>query len=120
MDAELVEKDGGRYVAATAGVRLLDSAKNAVDLVGLCGGYQANKLLLYSDNLPEGFFDLSTGEAGEILQKLRNYRVKLALVLLPGTRRTARFEEMAAEENRGREFHVFDGRDEAEQWLLGL
>jgi len=32
------------------------------------------RALLYSSNLPPAFFDLSSREAGTVLQKLRNYR----------------------------------------------
>jgi len=75
--------------------------------------------LLYSENLTERFFDLSSREAGEILQKLRTYQVRLAVVL-PQDRQTlsSRFGELMIEENRDRYFHLFEERPQAESWLL--
>jgi len=37
-------------------------------------------LIVYRESLPEAFFDLKTGLAGEILQKFSNYRMRLAIV----------------------------------------
>jgi MFS-type transporter involved in bile tolerance (Atg22 family) len=74
--------------------------------------------LLYAENLPPAFFDLSSGQAGAILQKLRNYGVRLAVVLAPGAVQTSsRFGEMVAEERQGRDFGLFATRDAAEAWL---
>ncbi len=42
--------------------------------------YESDALVLYKENLPEAFFDLKTGLAGEILQKFSNYRMRLAIV----------------------------------------
>jgi hypothetical protein len=38
--------------------------------------HRAGSALLYSPNLTERFFGLSSGEAGAILEKLRNYRLR--------------------------------------------
>ncbi len=40
----------------------------------------ADGILLRKENLPEQFFDLKSGFAGEMLQKFSNYRRKLAIV----------------------------------------
>jgi hypothetical protein len=40
----------------------------------------SDSLVVYSGMLPEGFFDLRTGIAGEFLQKISNYRMKLSVV----------------------------------------
>jgi hypothetical protein len=59
------------------------------------------------------FFDLSSGEAGDVLEKLRRYQIRLAIVCAPGvTRFSSRFREILADDLR-----VFDTRDEARQWL---
>ena len=59
-----------------------------------------------------------SGQAGAILQKLRNYRVRLAVVCPAGTVQfSSRFGEVLAEEGRGRFFGAFDTRREAVEWL---
>jgi hypothetical protein len=37
-------------------------------------------MIIHSSSLPQKFFELKTGIAGEILQKFSNYRMKLAIV----------------------------------------
>ncbi|HCM60508.1 MAG TPA: hypothetical protein DIS74_09080 [Bacteroidales bacterium] len=39
-----------------------------------------HKSHIHADSFAAGFFDLRTGLAGEILQKLSNYRMRLAIV----------------------------------------
>lgn len=39
-----------------------------------------NRIVLHCDALDESFFDLSSGLAGEILQKVSNYGLQLAIV----------------------------------------
>src|SRR4051794_17880802 len=60
--------------------RLLAAPEDVVDLIGACFEQRVRAVLLYADNLTPRFFDLSSGEAGTILQKLRNYRMRLAVV----------------------------------------
>jgi len=36
-------------------------------------------MIIYKESLPERFFDLKSGFAGEVLQKFSNYRTKLAI-----------------------------------------
>ena len=42
--------------------------------------HSADALVLPKENLPEAFFDLRTGLAGEVLQKCTNYQMKIAIV----------------------------------------
>lgn len=74
--------------------------------------------MLYASNLTPHFFDLSSGEAGDILQKLQNYRIHLAVICPPGTVAfSSRFHELMAEFKRSRAFGVFPSRPEALAWL---
>ena len=56
-------------------------------LVEACASARSQDALLHPSNLPPEFFDLSTGIAGEYLQKWRNYRVRVAVLCPPGSRR---------------------------------
>jgi Domain of unknown function (DUF4180) len=51
--------------------------------------------------LPEEFFDLSSGTAGAMLQKFRNYGVRIAVVRSQGLLLSSKFGEVIAEENLG-------------------
>jgi hypothetical protein len=91
---------------------------DATRLVEACLSHRVGSVLLYAQNLPERFFDLSSGQAGAILQKLRNYHVRLAVVCRPGSVQfSSRFAEMVAEARRGRSFGVFETREAALEWL---
>jgi PadR family transcriptional regulator, regulatory protein AphA len=118
MNLHVVEKPGCRYVEGAASEELLQSERNAVELIGLCGEYDAQRLLLYDRNLPAAFFDLKTGLAGAILQKFVTYHMKVALVI-QSAQVHGRFKEFVVEANRGSHFHAFDNKDEAERWLTG-
>jgi hypothetical protein len=87
--------------------------------VEACFSAKVNSALLYAPNLPEKFFDLSSGEAGIILQKLRNYRIRIAVVWTPNDAplMSDRFREMADEEKRSTHFRVFESRQAAQEWL---
>jgi hypothetical protein len=89
-------------------------------VVEACFSGGVSSALLYAPNLTEGFFDLSSGEAGAVLQKLRNYRIRLAVVCVPGSVRfSRRFHELVAEESGGEHFRVFESAQMARQWLCG-
>jgi len=60
---------------------LITDAQSALDLMATVryetGG---DRIALYKENIADAFFVLSTGLAGEILQKFVNYGAKLAIV----------------------------------------
>ena len=107
-----------RIVEGPTGVPLLTAGESARPIVEACFSEHASLALLYAENMAPEFFDLSSGNAGAVLQQLRNYGVRLAVVAtLDRQRGSTRFGEMVAEERAGREFGVFGSRDEALDWL---
>lgn len=118
MTMTLVEINDVRFVEGQPEQAFLRRWQDATDLVGACGEQDATAALLYPANLPPAFFDLSSGEAGEILQKMQNYRLRLAVVCPPGSVKfSTRFRDLLAEVHLGREFGVFETRDDAVAWL---
>jgi hypothetical protein len=95
--------------------------RDAADLVSLmeeCFAVPTRSALLYADNLPPGFFDVSSQQAGAFLQKLRNYRLRVAVVAPTGSvEMSSRFGELMAAEQRDRAFGLFDSRADALVWL---
>lgn len=73
--------------------------------------------LLDSALLPSEFFDLRTRFAGEFVQKLVNYGLRVAAVFPPDAGRGERFGEFVDELRRGQSFRTFSARAEAEAWL---
>lgn len=118
MNLTRVEEPGLLFVEGAPDQPLLASSRDTNRLLEVCFAEQVGAALLYAANLPAAFFDISTGEAGEILQKLRNYRVRLAVVCPPGgVAMSRRFGELLADELGGAHFGVFDDRPAACAWL---
>jgi hypothetical protein len=59
---------------------IIGNAEDGVQLLGDLYYQDFDKIIIYEKNITPDFFNLSTGIAGEILQKFSNYRVRLAIV----------------------------------------
>lgn len=118
MELTLSDAAGVRCVEGPPGAPLLARAQDVDRLTEACFAEAASAALLYAPNLPASFFDISSGDAGAILQKLRTYRIRLAVVCPPGSVKLShRFGELVADERRGPYFGVFDTRQQAAEWL---
>jgi hypothetical protein len=118
MNAEVIDEGGIRVVEGQPGQCFMSTVEDARLVVEACLSAGIDAALLYSQNMTDGFFDLSSGQAGAILQMLRNYRVRLAVVCPPeSTHFSSRFGELVAEERRGPFFGIFETRSAAREWL---
>ena len=108
----------GGYVEGPAEVELLRKVDDVNVVIEACFSARIRSALLYAPNMTARFFDLSSGEAGAILQKFRTYRIRVALVCPPDSVRfSSRFPELMAEENRLPYFRFFESADAAREWL---
>lgn len=82
-----------------------------------CMEHGSRALLFGEGALPAAFFDLRSGVAGELVQKLVNYDVRMAAVVPDLALHPVRFREFAREANQGRQFRFFATRQEAIAWL---
>ncbi len=113
-----VDEAGVVAVEGPAGQTVLVAAGDVDRLLEACFGANAEAALLYAENLPPAFFDLSSGVAGVILQKLRQYGVRLAVVrAADAPAASTRFGELVAEEQTRRDFGIFDSRAAARSWM---
>jgi hypothetical protein len=117
VNVQIVREKGRVYAKGTRGQPLLNNERDVLDLISFCGEHDTDRVLLFSENLPDTFFDLKSGEAGMILQKFVNYRMKVAAILPPSLIR-GKFGDFALETNRGVRFRIFQRQDEAERWLV--
>ena len=96
-----------------AGEPFVTRAKDASRIAEACWSMQSRLALLHPENLPSHFFDLSSGEAGEIHDKLRRFRITLAIVCPTGSVTfSSRFREILCDD-----LQVFDTVDAARAWL---
>jgi len=59
---------------------LITSTQDALDMMGNADYTGARSIIVYKHQVDPEFFNLSSGLAGEILQKFSNYQMKLAIV----------------------------------------
>lgn len=90
---------------------------DALELISACYEHSAHAVLLESAALPEPFFVLATRFAGEFVQKLVNYRLRVGAVFPVGGAYSERFLEYVGEASDGPQFRTFATRDEALAWL---
>lgn len=119
MPIRLIEKDGTKFVALDASASPLREEKDAMDVIAACWEHGVSRVLLPADALSDDFFRLRTGLAGQVLQKLTNYRIKTAIVVTDERAVQGKAKEMLAELNKGSEFRAFADADAAERWLIG-
>jgi hypothetical protein len=113
MSLHVTEQHGVRLVEGEPGVAIMRVPQDATLVLEACLSARARAALLYPENVTPRFFDLSSAEAGEVLEKLRRFRVRLAIVCPPGAVRfSSRFAEVC-----GDDLQTFPSRAEACVWL---
>jgi hypothetical protein len=111
--------EGSTFLEGQPGQPYIRRADDITSLIEQCFSARTRRALLYGDNLPPAFFDVSSQQAGEILQKLRSYGVRVAVVAPPGSvAMSSRFHELMAAEQRDGAFGVFEDREAALAWLI--
>lgn len=87
------------------------SGADAADLVGAAWGAGASVVALPLERLDPAFLTLSSGLAGEVIQKFVNYGLRLALVgdISAASARSMALKDFIYESNRGR--HVWFAPD---------
>ena len=90
------------------------------EMVIKCIEEGAESLLLDEANLPQEFFDLSSGLLGELLHKTSTYRIPVALVVQDPKRYSANFQSFLREANQGNSIRSFSSRQDAIQWLEAI
>jgi hypothetical protein len=74
------ETFNGKKIAFVSEEIKLNAYDEFIDLLGNANYQGATGIIIRQAQLPDGFFDLKTGVAGEILQKFSNYRMKLSII----------------------------------------
>lgn len=106
------------YVVSRTSEQFILTAQDFLDLLALGGEHGANLFVLEDVNFTAGFYDLKTGLAGEVLQKLSNYNCRLAIVGMFAMVRSERFRELMSESNKGAQLRFAGRREEIMGWLL--
>ena len=115
----ILQKNADRlYGEFHSSAQIINSVRDFLDLLTWGTEHGTEVYLLRDTNFAPEFYDLSTGLAGEILQKVSNYRQRLAIFGSFGMVSSARFREFMVESNKGTTVGFFREKTEAVQWLL--
>ena len=79
-----------------------------------------NKIALNKDAVVQKFFILSTGLAGEILQKFINYQIKIAIYGDYSKYTSKPLKDFIYESNNGKDIFFVENEDEAIKMLSKL
>ena len=106
------------YAASCSSEQFIRSVQDFLDLLTWGTEHGTDLYLLRDTNFTPEFFDLSTGLAGEILQKVSNYRQRLAIVGSFEMVTSKRFQEFMTESNKGTTVCFLRQQEKALRWLL--
>ena len=83
------------------------------DFLDLIASSPSDTIALDREALPEAFFDLRSGIAGEMLQKASNYRRRLAILGMTGDAKGRALADFIRESNRTGKVVFVPGLEEA-------
>lgn len=121
MNIEHLKEYGTDIAAVTSETVLITDAQSALDLA-MSVKYEtsATKLVLDKRIFCEDFFILSTGIAGEILQKFINYHIKAAIYGDYSRYTSKPLKDFIYESNNGKDFFFVSTKEEAAEKLSGI
>ncbi len=97
---------------------IISSPQDILDLLmSVQYHYGWDKVMLHTTNISPDFFDLKTGFAGEILQKVSNYRFKLFIVGDISTYSSKSFKDFVRESNRMKQVVFLKDKSEIDSVL---
>jgi len=79
MNIKIHQINGNNIAELLEDSFIIGELQDAIDLLAESNYLGAGKIVIHENQLPADFFDLKTGLAGEILQKVSNYRMHLAV-----------------------------------------
>lgn len=92
-------------IAKASDAATINTVQDVLDLLGNASYQGSDRIIVKETNLNAEFFNLSSGLAGEILQKISNYYKKLAIIGNFERYKSKALEAFIVECNRGD--HIF-------------
>ena len=118
MDIEHIKKNGVDIAVVSGEEKCITDAVSALELA-MTVRYEtgAERIAIDKSVIAEDFFILSTGMAGEILQKFINYHIKAAIWGDYSRYTSKPLKDFLYESNHGRDFFFVETRQDAIQRL---
>jgi len=104
--SECIEMHGVRVVRLFPQGPLLSRGSDAIEWVSVLSSCEAQMLVIPRERLPEAFFELRTGLAGELMQKFTTYGARVAVLgdCSQEIAESRSFASLVLESNRGDRF----------------
>lgn len=114
MEFKKIEQNNGQCVVVQSDVPVLTDGQSAIDLL-MRARYEAGtkNIAIAKGMVAEDFFILSTGLAGEILQKFINYGGRIAIYGDYSRYTSKPLHDFIYESNQGRDVFFVDSEAEA-------
>lgn len=118
MQIKVIERNGVKCAAVTDPEKLITDAQSALDVL-MSAKYEAGTKNIVIDKklVAEDFFILSTGLAGEILQKFINYGGRIAIYGDYSRYTSKPLKDFIYESNKGKDVFFASSEDEAVDML---
>lgn len=118
METKVIEKNGISTAVVWSDVVLIKDTQSALDLM-MTIKYETDctNIALNKEAIVDDFFVLSTGMAGEILQKFMNYGIHFAIYGDFSGYTSKALHDFIYESNNGHDFCFVATEDEAVDWL---
>ena len=92
---------------------IISQVQDVLDLIGDLGTENCSSLIIRQQNLHPDFFNLKTRLAGEILQKISNYRFRIAITGDFSMYNSKSFQDFLRESNSGNRVFFLNNTDDA-------
>ncbi len=119
MNIDIIEHNDIPIALVSAEGIIINSEQDALDLLANCGYQGADSIIIDEHNLSPHFFELSTGLAGNMLQKFSNYRMRLAIVGSFDKYDSKSLRDFIYESNKAKRINFVSSADEAKAVLTG-
>ena len=119
MSVRHYDLHGFRVVELPAEGALLQSDRDAVDVIGMAAEHRPEFIIIPSERFGEDFFRLRTRLAGEIIQKFVTYRLPLVILgdISKHLSESSSLRDFVLECNRGSEIWFLSDLEELSQRL---
>ena len=99
----------------------IDGVQGALDVIGQAWGHEADMVVIPVSRLDDSFFTLSTGVAGDVMQKFANYQLPLAVIgsIAHQAGASSALRALVSESNRGAQVWFLDSLDQLAERLSG-
>ncbi|HEY6951192.1 MAG TPA: DUF4180 domain-containing protein [Bacteroidota bacterium] len=118
MELQSATHGGRPYIRSSSPRVMIGNPQDVLDLLAFASEHGTNLFVLGESNIAPAFYDLKSGLAGEVAQKLSNYGARVAIVGSFQTVRSDRFREFMAEANKGNQLRFTADEKSALAWLM--